>query len=156
MVFDGWKKHWQKKKQKELSYYLLELKDEDTIYVVEQKMLEIMLADNCSMHHMWSCGYTQRMGWHEGNDGKIYEKYQLNLTGMDLYEQLKMKNFGPIYLEALEEMNHDNINPSNLESEKSDIRWNFKRHNIKSINKYNGVELLKPFEDQPIQEAITL
>ena len=61
MLFETIQKHFESKKAKSqpTTYYAVELKNNDTVYVVEQKAVEIMLANNCSIQQLWSCSYVK-------------------------------------------------------------------------------------------------
>lgn len=151
MVFERIKAHFVNKKQPkdEKNWYIIEFKFDKTIHIVEQKMLEIILADRRnSLGELMSCGWTKNLGWHEGNDGKIYERHALNEAGLDYYERLErgcnIAHTGPMYVKLLNDMN-DNKFPSKADITETymyfNICENFKRNEIKSIKKYEGVQL---------------
>lgn len=141
MTFNKIKQYLATKKQKENSWFVVELNNEYDCYIVSQQMLEIMLADNVSLQYMINCNFSGSFGRHLGNDQKSYQRYRLNDNGWLLYDSLKLQDRGKVYVEALEEMNADNIFPEKLAEEKAEIRWNFKRHQVKSIKSYNAAEL---------------
>lgn len=141
MTFEKIKNYFINKKQKEQVFYLVEFKNEETMHIAEQKLIEIMLVDCTDLQRLVMCGYAANIGWHVGENGRVYEKHLLTDGGKHYYEMLKIKNFAPKYMEALEEMNNHNINPSKWAEEKGEIRWNFKKNRVKSIQKYDGREL---------------
>lgn len=161
MVFETIKKHFESKKAKSqpTTYYAVELKNNDTVYVVEQKAVEIMLANNCSIQQLWSCSYVKSIGWHQGNDGKIYERHKLSDSGKTYYDLLKIENYGPKYIELLNEINEYDL-PFRYNQQKTgmywDICWNFKSNNVKSIKKYDGKELAKAANTPIVEDAVVL
>lgn len=157
MTFEKIKNYFVNKKNKNRVFYAVVLKDEDAVHIVEQQVLEIMLVDNCSLQSMWSCSYTANLGSREGTDGKTYEKHVLSDAGRIYYKSLKIDSFAPKYLEALDEINDNNINPTKWAEEKGEIRWNFKRNKIEKAYKCNADALEKDLNDQQVEaEAITL
>ena len=151
MVFEKINTHFMNKKQQkdDKNWYTIEFRFDRTIHIVEQKMLEIILADRSnSLSQLMSCGWTKNLGWHEGNDGKIYERHALNDAGLDYYERLKnycnIAQTGPLYVKLLNDMNNYKF-PSRADVIQTymffNIDENFKRNEIKSIKKYEGAEL---------------
>ena len=147
MSFNALKEHFIRKKlDKNSDWYIINLDNDETTYIIEQKVLEIMLADNKSLGQMKNCDYLSNLGWHSGNDNIVYERFKLSFYGLCYYDLLKLENRGKVYLDALNEMNN-NINPSNLAEEKGEIRWNFKRYFVNNIKKYDAKELDKNGEN---------
>lgn len=147
MVFEKIKAHFVNKKQPkdEKNWYIIEFRFDKTIHIVEQKMLEIILADvGNSLGELMSCGWTKNLGWHEGNDGKIYERHDLNEAGLEYYGRQQIAQTGPLYVKLLNNMNDNNF-PSRADVTQTymffNICANFKRNEIKSIKKYERKEL---------------
>ena len=148
MVFEAIKAHFVQKQQEEQKWFIVEFrKDKKTIHIVEQKIVEIMLADSDDdLLRLILCGYVANVGWHQGNDNKIYERHVLTQKGKELYNSQGISYVAPNYLKALEEMNNSPINPLEVTDEKAEIWWNFRKNQIKSIQIYEGKELEKEEE----------
>lgn len=157
MVFEKIKTHFMNKKQQkdEKNWYTIEFRFDKTMHIVDQKMLEIILADRRnSLDELISCGWTKNLGWHEGEDGKIYERHALNEAGLDYYERLKthcnIAQTGPLYVKLLNDMNNYKY-PTKADITATymyfNICENFKRNEIKSIKKYDKKELTKEQEN---------
>lgn len=129
------------KEQEKITWYVIESKKSRVRHIVEEKLLEVILADNDTLEGVAGSGYTKVAGWHEGKDGIIYERHQLNSYGQDYRNRLikKGKNLSN-YVKALEEMNN-NSNFDNLSREKAEISWNFTKNLIKGVYKYVEKEL---------------
>ena len=163
MVFESIKSYFIKKKQPEKNWFLVELKNDRTMHIVDQKMVEIMLADANSLQELMSCGWTKNLGWHDGNDGLIYERHELNDAGNDYYNRLDQSKdisyVGPKFVKLLNEINEYNL-PDRTDKEKTDmylmICWNFKKNNVKSIKKYERKEMAQTSGESGTQEEIAL
>ena len=151
MVFEQIKTHFARKKQFQVenTWFMIEFKDDNTIHIIDQKMLEILLVDtDNSLQALMSCGWTKNLGWHEGNDGKIYERHALNNAGNDYYQRLNhtqnVAAIGPKYIKVLNKMNTSKqVNYDDNVELYMCVRMEdyFKKNSIKSIKKYNKEEL---------------
>ena len=151
MVFENLKAYFSRKKQFQVEniWFMIEFMNDTTIHIIDQKMLEILLVDtDNSLQALMSCGWTRNLGWHEGNDGKIYERHTLSDAGNDYYNKLNYTRnvaaIGPKYIKVLNKMNagkqvhyDDNVELYMC------VRMEnyFKKNSIKSIKKYNREEL---------------
>lgn len=156
MDFGIIKAHFFNKKQQkeEQKWFQIEFKNDRTIHIVEQKIVEIILVDEKnSLDELKSCGWTKNLGWHEGSDGKIYERHALSDAGLNYYDRLNMRydivEVGPQYIKLLNEINVCRFSEQN-DATKSYMYWricnNFKENNIKSITKYKAKEVNKKEE----------
>ena len=151
MVFERIKAYLVNKKLEEKerqNWYIVKKEDDSVIHIIDEKMLEIILVDWNSLEELVSCGWTSSLGWHSGNDNKIYERHTLNHAGLDYYNlletRLNIKETGHKYVKLLNEIN-DSILPDKTDGLRTYMYWricsNFKINHIKGITKYNGEEL---------------
>ena len=151
MDFKLLKAHISRKKQPKTdkNWFTIEFKDDKTIHIIDQKMLEILLVDtDNSLQALMSCGWTKNLGWHEGNDGRIYERHELNEAGNNYYDRLDFQKhiseIGPKYIKLLNEINDYKL-PSRDDNVKLYMYWRirgyFRVNEIEGIKKYTGKEL---------------
>ena len=122
-------------------FFVMECSEKESVcFILEQKVLEIMLSDAWGLKELYNCCYLDRVGWHEGNDRKVYIRYVLSERGNDLYNVLEIKEKGKNYIKALNEMNNG-TNSKHLLYEKEDIRLYNYTFKVNKIYKYEGKEL---------------
>lgn len=114
------------------------LKTKTTNFVVEERLLAVMVENGRDLRYTSRVGYTKPLGWHIGNDGKVYERIKLNDYG-EIYYDLNKQN-----LDKFIEVAHDIIDGNrNLGNVYYYIKFNkfFENADILSMNKYDGAEL---------------
>lgn len=149
MSFEKIKNYFKQKKQKEANWFVVEMKKDDVSYIIDKHTLEFMLAEKVDLSYLINNNALNRLGWHIGNDKKVYERYQINSNGKLLYDFCKTEAVGKSYLEALKEINN-NDSSEKLAKEKAEIRLNFRKNQIKSIQKYNANELTKTNKERAL------
>lgn len=158
-VYDELKRHFINKKQENKTFYVVEEKDNYVVSILEKKALEVMLTEGKTVEEMRNCMYLSRLGWHEGNDKKIYEKFILSVYGNTFYNYANTQKMGKEYLKVLEDIKKFEL-PAVCDDKKSEISlqlsWFFKRNNISKIYKYEAKELKKTTVENKKDEEITL
>ena len=143
MVFENIKNFFLGRKKQEQTFYLMEfLEEKDKVcHIVEEKLLETMLMEGSSLDSFNASGYMYSLGWHVGQDGKMYERHALNEMGIDFYGRVEriLKKDGEKYLAALNEIN-DEIESGQLTKEKKEIKKNFEKHFVARVTKYEEKE----------------
>ncbi len=140
MVFENIKKYLEERKEKRKHFFALEYEEKQgAVYIVEQKILEIMLVNDWDFFALKKGDFIKSEGWDFGKGNKIYEKFNLNEKGNWLYEYNNTKAFGLTYLEALYEMN-SGIRLWHFKREKQKIENNLKRNKLIKISGYSMVK----------------
>ena len=139
MNFDTIKQYFLSKKHNlKNQLYVLEEKnieiEEINYFLIEQKLLELMLAENYSLRKLINCGYVTNRGWHLEN-GVPYERFVLNEKGKYLYDVFNVRDVSSKYLKALDSINANEPNKK-LQDKRQDIILNFKINNVNRIYKY--------------------
>ena len=139
MNFDTIKQYFLSKKHNlKNQLYVLEEKnieiEEINYFLIEQKLLELMLAENYSLRKLINCGYVTNRGWLLEN-GVPYERFVLNEKGKYLYDVFNVSRVSPKFLKALENINVGETS-NRLRGEKQEILLNFKVNNVNRIYKY--------------------
>ena len=145
----GLKEFYEKRKDRplnEANWFLLDMLDEPGVrYIVTKEIVELMLCDGWTKNDILGSVWSTSMGWHIGNDDKVYERFALNDVGEMYYEKQRIKEKGPKFISALEELNKGKRIGDSYAVEKILINEIcFKRNRVKAITKYEGKELDKP------------
>ena len=129
------------KYEKEISsenYLLIESKDKNPL-IVEERLFCLMLSRQKMPEELMNLDYVFCMGWHVGNDQRVYDRYKLSDAGEMAYF-IVLNNEIKRYKEAYDCINNFTVNKK-VVNEIAEIINFYHAKKIKSVTPYDEKEI---------------
>ena len=145
MILAKLKGMFNKEKNEKDVYYLVKYQNDNVFYIIEQKLLELMLMEGVKHESFMNSGYVGRLGWHIGEDDKVYERLALNDFGKYYYSRIQeiMMRDSKAYLAALYEIQTGRESRF-LKNERKVVEKMLEENLVESISSYTRKEMQKP------------